>query len=327
MACPCRCHAYGAGTHITCDHGPEIPGGRSCTPLHGDQPVSLVKAKCRHCGVLAGRTHQPADGDCILPHRYGIKHHPPRARAGNCCRGCVHRHRDTLTEILELWALLPQVVELGSVPDDTAEHSRAKKQPASPAPFRVLAWALLHGPLPTKIRATGDDGNPIELDGDPIYVDARLGAFLPNVPGLLAYRARLAVESGAMATTIKGKTTDPVSTSVIQLRAAAEHVAAQPWVDEYDAELGWILRKLREAHGIEELPPLGDCILGKDGRECRGKVREQASGHPKCDRCGREYDTHDLVRMQIAQGERTNNPKARPPRQRLASSREGQGRA
>lgn len=320
--CACRCHAYGAGTHVTCDQGPPIPGGRSCTTLHAassDTPrpepiqfVSLVKEKCPHCGGLPGQ-HLPVEGDCILPHRYNDKHHPPRARIGWLCTGCVQRHRDWLNQILDMWALLPSVVPLGSVPDDTAEHARAKKQPATPALVRLQAWALLYGRNRTSVHQFDGEGRAIYDEGRPVMVPGRLGAFLPDVPRILC---QWALDAGRP----QPRT---VSGAIVALQGEAETIAHQPWVDEYDAELAWILRAMRDAHGIDQSLPIGRCISVKNGRECGGHVREQPGGNPKCDRCRRRYGLHDLVRLQLVEG------KEAPVRlrRRLSSASEGTGRA
>jgi len=199
----------------------------------------------------------------------------------------VERHKTWLAEIVELWATLAEVIPAGSVPDDTAEHKRPRKQPASPAPLRLEAWAMLadrdrlhaHG-------ARSDDGT---LGADYLH------GTLPDVPAVLQGWASYAIESGAEPTASRVTT---VSGAVVQLRSAAEHVACQPWIDEYDAELRWVRQSLRRAHGIGDPQRLGRCITVTDGRDCGGSVwPARDGGKPKCDRCARRYETLDLVRL------------------------------
>ena len=288
MSCRCRCHLGGA--YPSCDTGTEQPGGAlSCSPCDGGraEPSNL----CERCGAFGDMPHGWIEGDCILPHRG----HSP-AMIGHVCAGCVERHRLWLAEITELYASLRYVVEQGSVPDDTAEHKRPKKQPASPALLRLEAWAMLYDR--DRLHAHGprrDDGS-LELD--------YLHGTLPDVPAVLQGWASYAIESGA-APTASAVTT--VSGAVIQLDSAAEHVARQPWIDEYDAELRWVRQSLRRAHGITDPQSLGACITVTDGRECSGHVwpSRDSDNRPKCDRCSRRYGTLDLVRLK-----RTNRESA-----------------
>lgn len=242
------------------------------------EPVKL----CERCGAFGEMPHAWVEGDCILPH---YAHH--KATIGHCCEYCVDRHKDWLMEITELFATLDEVVPAGSIPDDTAEHTRPKKQPASPAPLRLDAWAMLYDRR--RLHAHGarrDDGT---LAHDYLH------GTLPDVPAVLHGWASYAIETGAEQT---AERITNVTGAVIQLRSAAEHVAGQPWIDEYDAELRWVRRSLRNAHGISDPQHLGACITVTGGRECGGNVwPARGGGKPKCDRCARKYGTLDLVRL------------------------------
>lgn len=237
---------------------------------------------CEKCGAFGSMPHAWVEGDCILPH---MEHH--RATVGHCCRGCVDRHKAWLTEIVELFATLDEVIDPTAIPDDTAEHKRPKKQPASPAPLRLGAWAMLYD----RERLL-----PFTLDEHGNGLPAYLSGSLPDVPEILAGWASWAVETGAPPV---GGDVSSVTTASIQLRIAAEHVAGQPWIDDYDAELAWVRTSLRTAHDIRDPQSLGRCITVTDGKECHGQVwpSPDRDPRPKCDRCRRRYRTLDLVRL------------------------------
>lgn len=241
-----------------------------------------MSSVCGKCGAFGDMPHVWVEGDCVLPH---LDHH--RATVGHCCAGCVDRQKGWLTEIVELYATLEHVIDPASIPDDTAEHKRPKKQPVSPAPLRLAAWAMLND---------RDRLMAFTLDEQGHGVPAYLGSTLPDVPAVLEGWASWAVESGADATS---DDLGSVTSATIQLSAAAEHVARQPWIDEYDAELGWMRRTLRATHGITDPQALGRCITVTDGKECHGHVwpSTDTDPRPKCDRCRRRYRTLDLVRL------------------------------
>ncbi len=215
-----------------------------------------------------------------MPHR---KH--SRATIGHCRRWCTERHVSWLTEIVDLYATLPDVIEQGSIPDDTAEHKRPRKQPASPALMRLAAWAMIHDTA--RLFAHGD-----RLE-DGTYEEEYLRG-LPDVPEVLAGWAQNTVDSQGVLTDMMLTT---VSGAVALLKINAEHNATQPWIDVYDAELYWIRLSLRNAHAISDPTPLGHCLTVIDGRDCTGLVQPVQGQQPKCDRCGRKYGTLDLVRL------------------------------
>lgn len=228
---------------------------------------------CPTCGGFGSIGHQWTEGTCLLPHRYDKPAHPPAATVGFCCAWHVQRHRDALAEIVELYATLADVLEPGSIPDDTAEHGKPKKAPASPAPVRLEAWAML-------------------FDTDRMFL-RQYGSDLPDVPAVLTGWADATWE--AMHYTATVPTT--VSGAAAILTANADTIAALPWVDDYDAELGWVRNALRRAHGLTTPHPLGDCLtVGCEGRVWRDP---DGDGRPKCDRCARRYGTLDIVRLHV----------------------------
>jgi hypothetical protein len=235
---------------------------------------------CEQCGAFGDMPHSWVEGDCVLRHRLTNERHLPKATAGHICGHCVSRHREQLAEIVELYATLGRVVLAGSVPDNTAEHGHTKKAPASPSPLRLDAWSLIHN----------------DMLNDHILVDGRtepayLGAHLPDIPSLLASWAQAAYDAQEWTST--APTT--VTGATAALRAAADVIARQEWIDDYDAELGWMWRALRNAHGLTQPQALGRCLTV----DCGGQVWPVEDNHPRCGRCGRRYGTLDLVRMKV----------------------------
>lgn len=274
-ACECYCHSNPAAT-CTVDGG----YGVGCGP-HDVIDLELGDA-CERCGARRHEQHRWEEGDCLLPHRRHVA-----ATIGHLCVGCVDRHRAWLDEIVELYATLPHVVALGSVPDNTADHKRTKR-PASPAQMRLIAWAMINDA--GRLFARGER----QEAGQPLDPDYLRG--IPDPPPVLGSWAQYCIDSQGITMHVEA---DALSTNATLLKLAADHIAGQPWVDEYDAEVGWIRRTLRNAHGITDPQPLGKCITVTNGRDCTGRVWRDpdTSQDPKCDRCARRYKPLDLVRL------------------------------
>lgn len=240
----------------------------------------MSETQCRVCGAEQGQPHHPIESDCALPHRYDRADHPPQARRGHACTGCVKRLREHVTEIGKLHAELATVIPLGSVPDDTAAHKHTKRT-GSPAQMRLDAWALAQNAVNAKIR---NPDNPAEL------IDAYLGAHLPDVPATMTAWAQAVYDAHDWT----DNAPDTVSGAVAVLIAdgGIEAITAQADVDTFDAEVTWVRRALRNAHGITQPRPLGRCL----SVDCRGQVW-RTDDAAKCDRCGRVYAHLDLVRL------------------------------
>lgn len=249
--------------------------------MSGDEATA-----CDRCGAFGDIPHGWVEGDCVLRHR----NHSRKLVAGTfVCVPCVERHREWLTEIVELYAALAEVVLAGSVDDQRGdEYQKPRKAPASPSPLRLAAWALLTGEVNDHTVDL-----QIDPDGSRYYVEhaAYLGANLPDVPAVMAGWAQAAYDEQEWTATAP----HTVSGAVAALSAAAEIMAGIPDVGSYDEELRWVRRSLRSAHGVADPKPLGACL----NVECRGKVWPGAGAQPKCDRCARRYGTHDLVRLKL----------------------------
>ena len=293
MSCQCRCHAYGPGSQITCDveyasGSSGVPGVKSCAPCDGGRGGDeQTDGPCRRCGETEG--HRRLDNDCILRHR---KPHT-RATHGHLCETCIDKHKDWLKEIPDLYTTLDQVVLAGSISEEVGEHMRTKKAPASPSPLRLDAWALLH---PWQLNEQITTGIRLP-DGSYEMVEATLGANLPDVRAILARWAQRTYDHLGW-----GTAPSDLSGAAAALWAQADTTAALDNVTLFDAELRWIRRSLRTAHGLTDPKPLGDCLTVAGGEQCAGKVMpDRYGGRPKCTRCGRRYSDVDLVKLQITE--------------------------
>lgn len=233
---------------------------------------------CRKCGSVDPEVHSWVEGDCILPHRRHSK-----VAEGFVCQHCIDRWVEWLGEVVELYATLADVLPLGSIPDDTAEHKHTKRD-GSPAMFRLDAYALMR---PHEI-------NPVVTDDGKTHRHTWLTG-LPQVPDLLANWAEAIWDANQWGadwpTTVTG--------AAAAIRANTETIAHLEDVDTFDAELKWIRRTLRTTHGMTDPQMLGRCLTVTDGKDCGGLVmpsRDQDK-RPRCTRCHRRYDTLDLVRL------------------------------
>jgi hypothetical protein len=244
MTCSCRCHVN-PGAGCTVDGGYSV----GCGPhAHVDRNPA---EDCRVCPGHAGH-HQPDDDDCVLQHSYSKKSHPPKAQFGHVCRYCVTRHREWLGEIFDLYATLVMILLPGSIPDNTAAHGHTKKAPEAPAPVRLGALAMTA------------DRNRLLRTGDPTD--------LPDVPAVLTDMAQRYCDDNSL----EGASLNGTASAAVRLLTEhAETLATMPWIDEYDAELGWMRRQLRTEHGISNQPaqPVGRCpSLDGDGHPCNGPL-------------------------------------------------------
>lgn len=235
--------------------------------------------RCDWCGTFDQKQHVWIEGDCILRHRQHTK-----ATIGHVCGHCLDKWGVWLVEIVDLYATLREVLPLGSIPDDTAEHKHMKKT-GSPAMFRLDAYALLR---PSEI-------NPVvqERPEDPVRHTWLTG--LPQVPDLLSNWAQAIWDARdwgqGWPTTVTG--------AAAAISSNRETIAHLPDVDTFDAELKWIRRSLRNTHGLQDPVSLGHCIEVIDGKDCDGQVwpAKNPSQDPRCDACKRRYDPLSLVRL------------------------------
>jgi hypothetical protein len=217
---------------------------------------------CPRCGRSDG-THEWVEQDCVLPHH--AQH--TRARIGHVCRDCVTRHRHWLNETLTLYAGLQEILYTAS--NGGGGGMRHQKLSETPSPLRLEAWALLFDTA--HMHAT----------------DAPYSEELPDIPAVLCSWAGWAYEAAGYGHDGAPST---LSGAVALLVIQAADVARQPWVDEYDTELGWCRSTLLRTYGKSDRRPVGRCpSLDGDGQECGGQLWQAGGVSVRCDRCRRFF--------------------------------------
>lgn len=207
---------------------------------------------CERCGQPLGAPHLPLPSDCVMshadPHIEGY--------VGYLCRrhyGWVDR---TLAEILELFALLPDVIVPGPGGD-----TRSGTRVGSPAPGRVEVMALTD---PRGIHEWIDDPDAI-----------------PDLPGALALWLRVMAEDRPEWSKHGLDNWDGTLASTVRiLRKERNWLAQQPWVDDYANELSDLHRAVARGVGDTMWPrPVGKCpnctrpmfiTVGVDEISCKG---------------------------------------------------------
>lgn len=187
---------------------------------------------------------------CLMPHP-----EPVEAFVGYLCRrhyGWIDR---TLAEIIELFAVLPEVLIPGPGGD-----GRSATRVGSPAPGRVEVMALTD---PRGIHEWIDDPDAI-----------------PDVPGALGLWVRImGEEREEWAEKGLARWDGTLVSSVRILRAERIWVAQQAWVDDYLGELEELHRHVARGAGTTLWPePVGKCpndgaplfnTIGVDEITCR----------------------------------------------------------
>jgi hypothetical protein len=279
--CGCRCHVYGAGAYASCDVGAEQPGGqRSCTTEHHD-----------------------LDGDvCVLAHA-----EPVERFIGLVCRAHYHRIADTLREIEELFALLPDVLEprsssaadaalrhgvssglsalsSGSRVDSGAQRrglNAGSKRAHSPAPGRLAAMAVTDRRDPTSPRRV--------LEAWLVEVHKHRGGLTRWVAGRggLPEREHDALRHGRL----------PLTTITKTLHAERRWLAGQEWIAAYVAALEDVHHQLATAVGVTMWPePIGTCP------NCQAKLYPKPTGgvdEVTCRKCKTTWRGVHLARLRL----------------------------
>lgn len=256
---------------------------------------------CERCGAFGDLPHEKLPGDCALPHK---KHSRRLIDGGRICQHCAEQWHEWLTELPDLHATLHQVLYVGSIPDDTAEHAH-QKATGSPSPIRLNAWALLRNEVEDHII----DVTYTPAGRHEAVRSAYLDGHLPDIAAVLSGWEQAVRDDIGWISTASGTTTGAVAF----LTAHINELAALPDAEDFHTELRWVRTALRTAHGISDPQPLFDCLT----IDCGGHVWPMPAGSPRCDRCNRAYGTLDYVR---AKGDGLHE---RPRRIRAASAGAG----
>jgi hypothetical protein len=208
---------------------------------------------------------------CVAP-----RHAKPRQALDGLllCRGHYTGLEAALTDILDLYALLPyQMAVLASKEPGGEKHV---KQAHPPAPINLAAAALT------------DRRNSAAIEpGD-----------IPDVPGSLAgWVDNVAEErhlTGTRPATVYG------ATRYLELHLA--WIAAQPWVDEFDADMRVIRQALSAATKQPKVMPVGRCPVLTDDGECGTPLYNNPhSDAIRCRTCRNEWSGHELIRLRLLQ--------------------------
>jgi hypothetical protein len=200
------------------------------------------------------------------------KGHSTRLIEGaHVCISCVDRHRDWLTEIVELFGtlhllLVPPLSSGAASPD--GDYEKPRKAPEAPVPVRLDVLAMLSDRA--RLFRTGRPSD------------------LPDVPSVMEAWAQALYEA-TYDGDVPGYT---LAAAAAVLRANAEAMARLPIIDEFDAELRWVRTHLRRAHGISSPKPVGKCpTLDGDGTMCGGALWPDEAGRLRvsCSRCERVF--------------------------------------
>ncbi len=239
--CQCYCHVN-PGATCSIDNGSSgVPGKPYCGAHTTDTPTAATE--CGTCGVQIGSPHVWTDDDCVLDHN----DHQPRY-VGLICRRHYHWIDSSLSQILELFALLPGAIWPAS---SGFGGSRPSGEIDAPAPGRVDVMCLTdpRNPGPGRVAQTYErnwNGRGLESNGDDY----------PDILGILGEWVTQVVE--ARDPEVTGFL--PMSRMVGLLRKHRHWIALQPWVGDYVTEIGDVHQAL--ARGVRESMwprPIGSC--------------------------------------------------------------------
>lgn len=220
----------------------------------------MSETLCEKCGRQIGTGHDRLEVDCVIEH---LDHH--ERFVGMVCKRHYHWIDRTLVEILELFALLDDVV----VPGPSSEE-RHGSSIHSPAPGRLDVMALT-------------DRRGIFYVDDPEAI--------PDVPGGLATWVRIVIEERELTDVPDGT----ITSSVRLLRRERHWIAAQAWVDEYASDLAFFHRKVAHGAGDSMWPKsIGPCP------NCRKPLFNTVGvDRVDCGRCKSSWEGIALTRLRL----------------------------
>lgn len=189
------------------------------------------------------------------------------------CDECHKRLRRWLADIPVLYALLPHVLEPGSVDPQPGGHGGKRAHP--PIPIR---------PDVADLRDERRDGRDDEARGV-------LGA-VEGWARMLRYERDIAPPRDRA--TVAGET--------MLLLVHSDWIAQQRWADECMAELKQVHRALSHACGEHGAKPVAVChTLTEDG-ECGGPILPTKIGFgARCGKCGRYWGENELARLGLVE--------------------------
>jgi len=197
-----------------------------------------------------------------------VRRESRRAAAGSLlCEVCSDRLWSKLSDTVELFALLPAVVEPGSVQSD---GSRRTKADAPPVPFRPGVLDMTDG----RLIHTG------------AYADRPLTWNRRGAVGVLHGWARVVREDLSLS--------DPAEVTVTGesafLRSRLDWVCRQPWVDEMFDEVMSLHSELAYLCGESKPHPIGRCPASTESGACGAPLFAPVFGlEIECRVCGTSW--------------------------------------
>lgn len=195
------------------------------------------------------------------------------------CTHCEDRLHRWLQQIPDHYALLPSVVEHGSIEPNPG--SKSTKAAVAPAPLRLEVLDLLDARLGRRWNGTV-----------PAYRDRR------GIVGTLqAHCDRLVEERRLDVGTVT------VAGACALLDRHRLWLAEQPWVEHLYAEIKTVHRSLADAVGDYRRPSVGRCHVVPEDAEnpCGGGLYASPYGGVRCGRCGTTWDAGHLRQLGLAQ--------------------------
>lgn len=252
-------------------------------------PLSVTLARapmcCAQCGADEREPHRLLETDCVLEHDDHTERH-----VGRLCKRHFGRLVDTLRQLEELLALLPELVE----PDSGATDGRGGTRVGSPAPGRLDVMAV------TDRRATewiGDDDAVPDIVGDleawlRLVDEEHPSQLLPFAAAAFAVDGRGCVAPAAEAVHWR----IPWSVTLRLLHRERHWIARQPWIDDYAHDLEAFHRVLAHATRAGMWPqPIGSCP------NCGTKLYNDTSGADvvTCRRCRSSWSGVHYLRLRL----------------------------
>lgn len=208
---------------------------------------------------------RPCINGCRTRSTGGARRPLPAEDPGRLCRFCDERLRKRLIAIPETYALLPYVVEPGSV--DRNPETKQGKRAHPPVPLRVEVIDLLDI---RRLLATPDDWRGV-------------------IGTLVKWGMRVRTERR-----IDRPDTTTVSGEAALLLRHRLWITEQDWVGEFYAAIGDLHRELADATGDYRPRPVGTHAEKDDGTRCGGPLMPSDNGGVHCPRCGQKWSHGQL---------------------------------
>lgn len=195
------------------------------------------------------------------------------------CRRCEDNIHDWLTQLPDLYALLPLFAIPGTV--EKNPESKSTKRSEVEAPIRLDVIDLLDTRL-----------GRIWLGTAPAH-DRR------GVVGTLMVYAEQLVEERPLST--------PPAPNVSALCTLLDRhrlwLGEQDWITLFHDELKTIHRACSDANGDYRRPPVGHCHIEGDDGPCKGPLFANKNGGVRCAKCAATWDATHLRQLGLAQAE------------------------